>query len=141
MPQYVTVMRCSPVKRPDELRRGTTDGPIRNRPTMPPDRNDLLREDGVGYDPDDGSYHLRHDESDPNSLCYTVFRAVGAITGKSPQALDPLTDTIDPDALEKLFDRSETRGGTVDACLTFEYNGCRVAIFSDGHLVVDPPPE
>lgn len=108
---------------------------------MPPERNDLLRDDGVGYDPIDGSYHLRHEESNPDSLCYTVFRAVGAITGRAPQTLDPLADTIDPDALEKLFDRSDTRGNTVDACLTIQYHGCRVSIYSDGHIVVEPPPE
>lgn len=108
---------------------------------MPPDRNDLLRQDAVGYDPSEGTYHLNHDESDRDSLCYTVLRAVSAVTGKAPQALDPLSDTIDPDALDTLFEISDARGDTVDARLTIRYNGCRVAVYSDGHLVVEPPTE
>lgn len=108
---------------------------------MSSDHHDVVRHHAVGYDPDRGTYHLNHDGAEPASLSYTILRAVAAVTGEAPQDLDPLTDTVDPDALDKLFETERVKRGGADASLTIGYNGCRVTVFSDGHLVVVPPAE
>lgn len=107
---------------------------------MSPDHHDVVRQDAVGHDPARGAYHLDHDGGESPSLSYTILRAVAAVTGETPQDLDPLTETIDPDALEKLFEPERLERGA-DVSLTIGYNGCRVTVYSDGHLVVVPPAE
>lgn len=90
-----------------------------------------------GYDPTSGTYHVEHDWDE--SLSYTVLRAVAAITGDEAHELDPLSETIDPDTLERIFDPKRVNAESVSGCLVIDFNDCNVRIFADGHLVIEPP--
>ena len=61
----------------------------------------------------------------------TVLRAVSVFRNREMTALEePLYDTIDPDALDSLFNERST--GT----LTFEYCGCVVTVHTAGTVYV-----
>lgn len=102
-------------------------------------RRDVASRDRVGYDPTSGTYHVEHDWREPTALSYTVLRAVAAITGEEVHELDPLTETIDPDVLERVFDPERSNADSVGGCLVIDFNECHVRIFADGHLVIEPP--
>lgn len=64
-----------------------------------------------------------------------VVAAIADELGADPMELDPLHESVDPDALESIFrdTSSATRdGGTV----TFESNGCAVTVGADGTVTV-----
>lgn len=102
-------------------------------------RSEIVGRDLVGYDPMSETYHLEHDWDESTSLSYTVLRAVAAITGVEAHELDPLSETIDPDVLERVFDPNRANADAVNGCLIIDFNGCRVRIFADGHLEIEPP--
>lgn len=106
---------------------------------MSSEDRDLVGHEEVGYDPATGTYRVRHDGPPFHSLSYSLLRGVSAVTGVEPQNLDPLTETVDPDALDALFEPAG--GAPPDVCLTVRFHGCDVAIYSDGHLVIRPPAE
>lgn len=63
-------------------------------------------------------------------LCERVVEAVASVTDVDALDLDPLYETIDPDALELLFvDRFAGH-------LEFRYSGCLVTVDSDAGVVV-----
>lgn len=70
------------------------------------------------------------------SVSTVVVTAVAAVTGERNDAMPPLNDAIDPDALDALFgprySGEPRRGGVV----SFRYNGCHVTAYGDGELVV-----
>jgi hypothetical protein len=74
-------------------------------------------------------------------LCFTIVETVSDLTNTSPLELDPLGTVVETDALDTLFGPS---GEPVehDAYLTFRYEGCTVAVDSDGSVSVTyaPPP-
>lgn len=64
-----------------------------------------------------------------------VVETVGSVTGKETTELEPLSLTIDTDALNTLFvsfDRSDRGTGYIQ----FTYEGCLVEIAADGTLGV-----
>lgn len=78
-----------------------------------------------------------HADGDSNSISETVVRAVGEALGKKPIDVEPLNGTVDPDALNALFDarmNGETRSG--DGGAFFQLDGCDVTVYSDGRVVV-----
>ena len=108
---------------------------------MESDQDDLLCRDVVGYDPTSGTYHVQHDWDGRSSLTYTILSTVAAVTGDEPQELEPLSEIVDPDALERVFEPGRVRGGAKDGCLMIRFNRCLVKLFADGHLEVDPPAD
>ena len=95
-----------------------------------PLKSDGGRDNGVDHERTYRSYEL--DDSD--MVSETVIRAVAAITDRSPLELDPLYDTIDPDALDSLFHCTGLKQPTT-AKVTFRYEGCEFVVTSD-HLYV-----
>lgn len=78
-------------------------------------------------------------EIGPDESVHTaVVRAVSAVEGRDPLSLRPLTDVLDPDALDRLFDPqpdgSARRGGS----LTFVYSNCRVTVENGEYLTLHP---
>lgn len=61
-----------------------------------------------------------------------VVTAVADLTDSEPEDLEPLFATIDPDALEALFE--PTRDGVTRSPerVTFTYSGCEVVVSGDG---------
>ena len=76
------------------------------------------------------------DPTEPDSVVTTVVTTVAHLRGERPEALEPLDDSIDSDALTELFTPAvsgERRGpGRVD----FTYAGCSVTLTSDGEVLV-----
>jgi len=61
-----------------------------------------------------------------------VINTIAAVTERDPLTMDPpLYDVIDTDALDRLFEQSDS------AAVEFEYDGHEVTIDSDGTVRVD----
>lgn len=72
-------------------------------------------------------------------ISYTLVRKVATEKGVEPEALMPLHDVIDPDALEAMFDDAD--GSTLrDGHISFSYEGYIVRIDDDGSVSLTPGP-
>ncbi|WP_277540659.1 HalOD1 output domain-containing protein [Haloarcula laminariae] len=76
--------------------------------------------------------------ADGESICYRVLTAVAEATGTAPTDLAPLSETVEPDALEQLFtptgtETSQSAAGSV----AFRYEGCIVTVYADGRVTVE----
>lgn len=67
----------------------------------------------------------------------SIIQAVAWVKGTEPEALDPLYDGINPDALESLLEADPGNSLTV----TFSYEGCSVHINRKGSITVRERPE
>lgn len=79
-------------------------------------------------------YTTVFESTEDTSVCVAIVEAVSTVIGTEPTRLDPLYDVVDTDALERLVET----GGT-DTEITFAFEGCRVAVFGDGGVVVTGP--
>lgn len=68
------------------------------------------------------------------SVTHAIVQAVVEETGQDTMEITPLGESIDPDAIESLFDAS---AGAAPRTVTLEYGGCRVIV--DGDAVVAEP--
>jgi len=95
---------------------------------------------GAGSDPaHSDNTSVRHSPSG-ESLCYGVVTAVAEATGTDPMSLEPLSDTIDPDALDQLFDPDPVDADqAATGSVTFHYEGSVVEVYADGQTVVSSP--
>lgn len=71
------------------------------------------------------------------SLSELLIDAVAETTGDDPTNMQPLYEVIDPDALDRLFEPTESESrrssfGRVSFC----FNGCDVTIHADGRTIV-----
>lgn len=79
----------------------------------------------VRYRPDDGP------------LGTVIVKAVATVTGTPPTELDPLYDTIDPQALQRMYDTiDEFPDYDGDRSLTFAFGGCTVTVSWTGTVTV-----
>ncbi len=84
--------------------------------------------------PTDRVHRFRYDDTDTQSLCVSVIRAVAEVAAVDPLALQPrLYDVIDPDALEKLVG-TPIRDGTV--AVTFRLSQYEVTVTQCGTITV-----
>mgnify|MGYP006286281055 FL=1 len=65
----------------------------------------------------------------------SVVRAVSELTGTDPEAMDPLYDVVDPDALNALCE-PETSGEGASPRVSFQFGGCTVVVYGEGRTVV-----
>lgn len=96
-----------------------------------------MSSESLNYDEMAGVYRTRHDFDDDESLSETVAAAVATL---EPDLSDtrPLSDCVDPDALDALLvphDGCPREGASV----TFRLAGYRVTVACDGEVVVYPP--
>ena len=90
--------------------------------------------DGVAdVGPETVTYERDPDERPTRS----VVRAVAATVGADPRRMRPLSEAIDPDALNELLEPASADRPTTR--VTFGFNGCTVAVYGDGRTVVSPP--
>ncbi|MCU4799208.1 hypothetical protein OB920_02320 [Halobacteria archaeon HArc-gm2] len=83
------------------------------------------------------TYTRDPDESPSES----VVRTVAAVTGTEPTRMDPLYESIDPDALDTVVESTATAAGTQSntrSSVRFRYQGRTVTIHADGRTVVSP---
>jgi len=102
-------------------------------------RYDREREDEPGYDPLTGAYHLQHDWESPERLSQTVTEIILVLADQEPSAWPPLSESIDPDALNQLFGPARADGRGARDHVTFTHQNCTVTVHRDGHVVAYPP--
>ena len=78
-------------------------------------------------------YEIGPDES----VSTAVVRAVSAIEGREPRSLRPLSDVLDPDALDALFEPRSNDRPRVGGQLSFIYSDCVVTIDNGEYLSLD----
>lgn len=80
------------------------------------------------------AYQSRYLPSGEGTIVYSILEAVAEVTGSSPSQLDePLYESVDPDALEQLF---ESFDESADGYVSFDFCGVRVITHSDGDIDV-----
>lgn len=72
------------------------------------------------------------------SVSTAVVCAVGALEGRDPCSLRPLTDVLDPEALDLLFSPRADGSSRTGGCLSFIYSHCRVTVNNGEHLTIQP---
>ena len=80
-------------------------------------------------------YRTYHEMDGPASLSVTVVTAVSDALGAEPTAVDPLYWSIDPDALDALFESTVDESGS-SVQVAFVHDGCSVAVRGDGEVLV-----
>ncbi|WP_266075522.1 HalOD1 output domain-containing protein [Haladaptatus caseinilyticus] len=63
-----------------------------------------------------------------------VIRAISQVNGVDPLDLSPLYDTIDPDALDRLFRPTISTERDIESCVQFTMAGCEITI-TDNQVV------
>lgn len=71
------------------------------------------------------------------TIACSVIDAIAALTGTPPSRLQPLYETIDPDALDRVLEpASETPRRRSTPSVSFCHEGCHVTTMADGGLTV-----
>lgn len=78
-----------------------------------------------------------HNWKEDESPTLSVINTVAAVTGTPPVSLRPLYETIDPDALDALFESaSRPDRQSSQLSVSFRYEGCDVVVRWNGKLLV-----
>lgn len=68
----------------------------------------------------------------------TVITAVAALVGKAPGDVDLLGETIDTEALNRLF-TAKTRDRCIDGHVSFQFESHTVMVRSTGEIIIQAP--
>lgn len=92
---------------------------------------------GLLSDHEDSPAHRVHfDPSDSEQLSSAIISAVSTVADRSPRDIDPLWETIDPEALERLLDHAAARGGAASFGLEFGVDEFDVVVTDGGEIVI-----
>lgn len=80
---------------------------------------------------------LEMDDITDKSLSSAVVRTISSHKGEEIDAMPPIRERIQPEALDSLFETVLPNSSVQDTMVTFRYDGCRVTIFSTGQLRFD----
>lgn len=78
------------------------------------------------------------DELPHGSVAGAVIHAVAEYTGTPAEELDPLTESVDGDALEAIVGAGAADGSAGAATVSFLYAGLVVSVSADGRLRLIP---
>lgn len=78
-------------------------------------------------------YEIRPDES----VSVAVVRAVSALEDREPDQLQPFSDVLDPDALDKIFEGHQDGTPRIGGHVSFVYSSCQVTIEHGEYLTVE----
>ncbi|WP_266077777.1 HalOD1 output domain-containing protein [Haladaptatus caseinilyticus] len=82
-------------------------------------------------------YHVYHDSASLYSVSETIIEAIAAIRSSDPtDDLIPLTDVVDPDALNSLFADTHTGSKRNEGHIVFSVNGFDVFVHANGHIFI-----
>ena len=103
---------------------------------------DIHDEDTVSrlleVDGQEETYHAYHDPAGSATPSETVIEAVADIADvDSTTTLVPLAESVDPDALDALF---ENRDANPNSCVVCYLCGLEVAVYADGHVRIRNAP-
>jgi hypothetical protein len=82
-------------------------------------------------------YRYEFDDDEPERISQEVVSVVSAVDDTDPLDLPPLAETVDPDALDALFDHEND----ADRRLTFYYYSYRITVTADGIRIQESPNE
>jgi hypothetical protein len=71
------------------------------------------------------------------SVSAIVVRAVSALEGREPSSLPPLSEVLDPDALDAMFEPRSNGRPRTGGQLSFVYSSCVVTIENGEYLSLD----
>lgn len=97
------------------------------------------RERQLSYDPRTGTYRATVDWGRTDPVSGRVVAVVADVLGVEPSALEPLADSVEPDALDDLFRPRESGGRRADGLVRFRFNGRDVIVDGRGEVVVGRP--
>ena len=93
--------------------------------------------DSIAYAPDEDVYRTSFDSTDVDPST-AVVDVLAAIRGSEPATLESLYDSIDPDALDQLFETHDAATRASDFTVQFTHAGHEIALGSDGAVEVRP---
>lgn len=100
------------------------------------DRSDFDEFPGE-YDPETGIYRVYHVEEISKSVSTLIVKVVAALTDTPATDLDPVYETINPDALNAIYQFNPHRtSGNYDDHVTFTYHNCRITVFRPGIIEI-----
>ncbi|WP_339104566.1 HalOD1 output domain-containing protein [Haloterrigena salinisoli] len=91
----------------------------------------------IYYDEDRKTYHTWCDDADDSAIT-AVVAAIASALEVEPDELDPLSDAIDPDALDALVDHWRGTARASDGAVTFPFADHSIAVRSSGEVVIEP---
>lgn len=101
------------------------------------DKKDHVSEES---DTERDQYTVQHDWQSSEELAVTVTCAVAAVKGVCVSNVGPLSESVNPDALNEIFDPLMAGGpSNRKGYLEFVVDGCKVTADSDGQIVIHPP--
>lgn len=114
------------------------------QPASDPDRLDSHQPDGQqpnGHQPDSpvSTHYATFDWADYEPVSSTVVNTVARAIGVSTADLPELHDTVEPGALDQLFQSCHGGARTTTGQITFEYASYEVTVYSGGQVVVRGP--
>lgn len=81
---------------------------------------------------------MEYEISSNESVSTAVVRVISAIDGRKPESLPPLTDVLDPTALDRLFAGRASGAPRKGGRVSFIYVNCRVTIDNGEFLTIHP---
>lgn len=85
------------------------------------------------YDPATDMYHARFDRSDC-APSVAVVLALSTVTESDPLTLEVLNDTVDPDALDRVFSPKPDGTPRADGHVTFPVSDHEVTVHGNGAI-------
>lgn len=86
-------------------------------------------------DHDPETYTTQLDWSTEETPSHAVVSLVAEAEDVRPIDLAPLHDTVDPDALDRLFAPTSTESSRTDGYIAFVFEGYHVTVHGDGEVV------
>ncbi|MFU8868987.1 HalOD1 output domain-containing protein [Natronococcus sp.] len=79
---------------------------------------------------------FRHDWTTRENLVGKVVAAVADVTGRDEAEVERLHDRLDPESLNRLFERRRTDRDPRSARLVFPLETCTITVYGSGLVVV-----
>ena len=92
----------------------------------------------MSFEPATNTYGVRHSASRDEPISATVIRAVAIVTNMPPMDFDPLFETIDPDALNQLFNGPNSDSPQDASGVAFRFNDYTVQVDATGTIEITP---
>ena len=98
--------------------------------------------DELQYDHDNDRYVVQYDPDGTATLLSTIVHALTAVVDVDvSQGEFSLYDSVDPDALERIFASKADGSPRVGGHVAFTALECEVYVYADGEIHVHPPAE
>lgn len=95
----------------------------------------------ITYHPTTNTYQLHPDWRADEPVTAAVVRGVATVMNTPPTELQPIYETVDPDALDLVFDSTPGNPESRDISVTFRFNECEVRVHATGTIEITPPDD